>query len=79
MTSNVSNKIRTTGELRDFLATMIIGVKNGQIEAEKARNITKLAAQVNESLYSEIKAAKTQAELGRDVSQLGELPIGKIG
>lgn len=68
-------KITTTGELREFLCAMINGVANGTVDTEKARNVTKLAAQINESFYSEVKVAKTQLEAGREASALGALPI----
>lgn len=72
----MSGKIKTTGELRDFLATMMIGVKNGDLDLDKARNITKLASQINESFYAEIKVAKVRAEAGVVMSGLGDMSIG---
>lgn len=56
-------KITNTGQLRDFLCSAINAVGNGTMDAEKARNITKLAGQVNESLYAEVKVAKTKKSL----------------
>lgn len=72
----MSLKIKNTGELREFLADMLIGIKNGHLEPDKARNITKMAAQINESFYSEIKIAKVQMEAGHEATKLGLLPIG---
>ena len=69
-----NNKIRTTGELRDFLATIMLGVKNGDIDLDKARNITRLAGQINESFYAEVKVAKARAEAGE--FGLGAMKIG---
>ena len=57
----MGGKIKTTGELRDFLSDMLLGIKNGDLDPEKARNITKMAGQINESFYAEIKVAKTRA------------------
>lgn len=68
-------KIKTTGQLREFICSVINGVANGTMDTDKARNITKLAAQVNESFYSEIKIAKVMAEGGKDAARLGMLPI----
>ena len=68
-------KIKTTGDLREFLASAINSVANGTMDSDKARNITKLAAQVNESFYSEIKIAKVQVELGKESAALGDLRI----
>lgn len=71
----MSGKLKTTGELREFLATMMVGVKNGDIDIEKARNITKLAGQINESFYAEVKVAKTRAEAGEIMPKLGMMEI----
>jgi hypothetical protein len=68
-------KITTSGQLREFLCSMINGVANGTVDAEKARNVTKLSAQVNESFYSEIKIAKVMTEAGKEAAELGDLPI----
>jgi hypothetical protein len=46
------------------------------METDKARNITKIAAQINESIYSEIKTARVMAELGREASEMGCLAVG---
>ena len=73
----MANKsMKTTGELRDFLATMMVGVKNGDLDIEKARNITKLAGQINESFYAEVKVAKVRAEAGEVIPKLGMMDIG---
>ena len=70
-------KITTAGELREYLSQTITGVGNGTIQTDKARDITKLAAQINESFYSEIKVAKVMTELGNEASKMGELRINK--
>lgn len=69
-------KITNTGQLRDFLCSAINAVGNGTMDAEKARNITKLAGQVNESLYAEVKVAKTKIELGVEADKIGALELG---
>jgi hypothetical protein len=71
----MAKQIKTTGELREFLVSMIIGVKDGDLDLDKARNITKLAAQINESFYSEVKIAKAAIEMGNAAAELGTLPI----
>jgi hypothetical protein len=71
-----NKQIKTTGELRDFLAMMMVGVKNGDLDLDKARNITKLAGQINESLYAEVKVAKVRAEAGEVMAGLGAMKIG---
>lgn len=72
-----SKKIKTTGELRDFLANMMLGVKNGDLDLDKASRITKLAGQVNESFYAEIKVASIRTAAGEELAKLGEMPIGE--
>jgi hypothetical protein len=73
----MANSIKTTGQLREFLVNMLIGVKDGLVENDKARNLTKMAAQINESFYSEIKIAKIQQEAGKVSAELGLLPINR--
>ncbi len=69
------SQIKTTGQLRQFLASSIVAVKSGEMDAETARGVTKLAAQINESFYSEVKIAKTAKELGKPAADLGNLSI----
>lgn len=71
------NQIRTTGDLRTFLASMLVSVKGGEMDLDAARTMVKVAAQINESFYSEIKAAQVAIEGGAKAEQLGDLPIGK--
>lgn len=73
------SKIKTTGDLREFLCYVINGVANGSIDPDKAKNITKLAAQVNSSFYTEINVAKTLSEVGKKSAALGTLPISDCG
>lgn len=70
-----ATKIKTTGELREFLATMMVGVKNGHTDPDSARTMVKIAGQINESFYSEIKVAKVQLEMKREAASMGDLPI----
>lgn len=69
-------QIKSTGSLRQFLADSIIALKNGHMDPETARNVVKLAGQINESIYSEIKTARVQIELGREAAQFGHLDVG---
>lgn len=75
----MSGKIKTTGQMRDFLATMMVGVRNGDIDLDKASRITKLAGQINESFYAEIKVAKVRAEAGENMPSLGDMIVGGDG
>lgn len=69
-------KIKTTADLRSFIADMMVGVKNGHLDLDAAGRITKLAAQINESMYAEIKIARVRAEANKAVAEFGELAIG---
>jgi hypothetical protein len=52
-------------------------VANGTFDVNKAKEVIKLAAQVNESLYAEVKVARIQLELGREVTKFGGLQLGE--
>lgn len=67
--------IKTAGELRDTLAKALVAVRDGDLELDNARAIVKLAAQINESFYSELKAHQVRMEGGEKAIALGALPI----
>jgi hypothetical protein len=69
-------EITTSGDLRDYLCMAIKSVGNGSMDVAKANSINKLAGQINESLYSEVKVAKTALELGQTAAEFGRLPLG---
>ena len=69
--------INTAGDLRSFLCASINKVADGTMEITKAREITKLAAQVNESFYAEVKVARLQLDLGEQSAKLGKLSVGE--
>lgn len=71
-----TGNIKTTGELRDFLATMLNEVKTGKLPIDKASQITKMVGQINESFHAEVRVAKTMLEAGEESVKLGELCIG---
>jgi hypothetical protein len=76
MSAKSVQKIKTTGELRDFLVKMMQDVESGAIDLDKAGRITKIAGQVNESFYAEIKVAKVRAEAGQAMGDFGAMVIG---
>ena len=67
--------INTAGDLRKFLCNSINSVANGTMDISKAREVTKLAGQVNESFYSEVKVARLQMDMEKEVHKLGSLPV----
>ncbi len=73
----MAKSIQNTGQLREFLVDMMVGVKNGMVDTEKARNLVKLAGQVNESFYAETKVMKIKAEAGQAIQAFGSLPINE--
>ena len=72
-------EIKTTGDLRNFLAETMTAVRDGAIDIDRAARITNLAGQINESFYSEIKVAKVRAEAGESLVGLGALRVGPSG
>lgn len=72
----MTKEIETTGDLRDFLSKMLVGIKNGDIDVSKAAQITKMAAQINESFYSEVKVTQTLDAAKRETAIVGKLLIG---
>lgn len=74
----MSKKIETSGQIREFLIGIMVGVKEGHVGINEASRITKLAAQVNESLYAEIKIAKVHLEAGKQAAGFGDLPLGTV-
>lgn len=68
-------EIRTTGQLREFVTECMVRVKTGHMKPDQASVITKMAAQVNESFYSEAKIAKLTLEMGSAPDKLGNLAI----
>jgi hypothetical protein len=71
----MSAKITNVGELRMFLANMMVGVRDGDIKVDEAARIVKLAEKINENYYAEIKRAEIALELGRVVPEFGKLPV----
>lgn len=67
--------IETTGDLREFLTNMMLGIRDGKISTDKASVIVKGAQQVNESFYSEIKTKQVEKAMGGKVHELGKLPV----
>jgi len=70
------SRIRTTGQLRNYLAKVLLDVSEGRIDPDKGRTIVKVAAQINESFYSEVKIASVQHEAGKVFAELGNLELG---
>ena len=70
-------RVKTTGELREFLAAAMIDVRDGELEVDKAHRIVSLAAQINENFYAEARMAGLAADAGKRIDDLGGLAIGQ--
>ena len=62
--------------MRDYLVGLMVDVQAGRVNIDKASQITKMAAQVHESLYSEVKIARLKFELTKEAHRFGDLDLG---
>lgn len=67
--------IKTSGELRGFLADILVGIRDGKVDVEEANAIAKVAGQINQSLAVEVKAAVEMQRLGKDAAAAGTMKI----
>lgn len=70
-------QIKTAGELRGFLADVMIDIRNGAIEPSQAQAISKIAAQINQSLSVEVNTALQLERMGKDHPVAGSMLIGE--
>ena len=73
----MSEKIRTTGKLREILADTISGVISGEVEIDQASAVHKLAKNVSDSLYSETKIRMFEKEIGGTTEKMGDMCLGE--
>ncbi len=73
----MQKQIKTTGDLRDLLCTAITDVIKGNLDLDKARELSKLTTQVNNSLNVELKAIRLEVDLSRKPKILGDTLINK--
>lgn len=71
--------IKTSGDFRGFLTDIMIGIRDGTVEADDANAIARVASQVNQSLAVEVKAAVELQRLGKDASPAGAMQIADSG
>jgi hypothetical protein len=60
-------QLKTASDLRGFLAEVLVGIKSGEIDANKANAISKVAAQINQSMSTEVQTKIRLKELGEPV------------
>jgi hypothetical protein len=63
-------QLKTTGDLRGFLADVLVGIRDGSIDANKANSISKVAAQINQSLSTEVQARMNLKGLDGEAGQM---------
>lgn len=56
--------IKTAGELRGFLADILVKIRDGSVDVDEATAIAKVAGQINSSLAIEAKTALEMKRLG---------------
>jgi hypothetical protein len=71
----MSGSIKTAGELRGFLADILIGIRDGRVDVEEATAIAKVAGQINSSLAIEAKTAVEMKRLGSGDHVFGSTQI----
>jgi hypothetical protein len=69
-------QLRTAGDLRAFLAEVLVGIRDGSIDANKANSISKVAAQINQSMATEVATKLKLKDLGQEAA--GEMLIGPV-
>jgi hypothetical protein len=68
--------IRTAGELRTFLAGVLLDIQRGEIAVDKANAIAKVSAQINQSLAVEVAAALKLEKMESAYNSAGGMVIG---
>lgn len=67
--------IKTAGELRGFLADILVGIRDGRVDVDEANAIAKVAGQINSSLAIEAKTAVEMKRLGTGDHVFGSTQI----
>ena len=62
---------KTTGELRQFLLDAMADLRDGKLDIGVANTMQKMAAQINESLYAELKAVSVFKDDNAKAADLG--------
>ena len=72
------NAVRTSEEMRELVLQSLEALRDGRLDVEKCREINRGVAQVNESIYSEIKYRRTEKDLGSPVTgEFGSMVISR--
>jgi hypothetical protein len=68
--------IKTAGELRTFLTGVLLDIRRGELDVEKANAIAKVSAQINQSLAVEVAAALKLEKMEGSYPLPGTMAIG---
>lgn len=71
--------IKTAGDLRGFLADVLVGIRSGSVDVEEANAISKVAAQITSSLAVEVNTALQLQKMGKDHPVAGTMLIRQEG
>jgi hypothetical protein len=66
-------QIRTTGDLREFLGGVLIGIREGTVDKDQAMSIAKVASQINLSVSVEVNASIQLRRLGEGDTVAGSM------
>jgi hypothetical protein len=69
-------QIRTAGELRTFLTGVLLDIRRGECEVDKANAIAKISAQINQSLATEVAVALKLEKMDGEYPLAGSMAIG---
>lgn len=67
--------IKTAGDLRTFLADVLLDIRKGDVDVNKANAIAKIAAQINQSIATEVNTALQLKRMKQDQEEPGALLI----
>lgn len=74
----VASLIKTTGELREFIANQMIAIRDGKVKPEDARNIILGGKLIVDTFYAEDRVLRSRlAAAGEAIRPLGSLPIAE--
>lgn len=68
-------QIKTAGELRGFLAEVMVGIREGSVKPDQANAISKIAAQINQSIACEVNTALQLERMGKPGAVAGSMLI----
>lgn len=75
----IDKKIKTTGQLREYLLKALTEVGSGTLATDKAHSISKLANAINTNIGEELRSMKTALDLGIKVKKINEFGTLELG